>query len=80
MTRLYPPGSYMASKFPNKVFPAELAFKATMHRDYPKLDPEGQLRFIARYISGGDQAKPEYALKITRNFEDIFPDKRRTGS
>ena len=78
IANLYPSGSYVARKFPRGEFPAELACLAKKHPDYPKYDVEGQLRFIARFISGGDMAKPEYALKITRNLRRLLPDKNRT--
>ena len=75
ITKLFPPSSSgVAGKFPNGEFPAQLAFEARNHADYPKRDIEGQVRFTARYIAGADNAKPEYALKITRNFlPDKFP-------
>jgi hypothetical protein len=74
LARLYPPGSWMARKFPNDEFPTDLVEKAKKHPDYPRYDVDGQLRFVARYISGGN-AKPEYALKITQN---SLPDKNPT--
>ena len=74
---LYSAGSYLARKFPTGEFPAVLACEARKHRDYPQYDTDAQLRFIARFISGGDVATPEYALKITRNFlPDKIPSRR----
>lgn len=77
ITELYPPDCYVARKFRTGMFPSELACEARHHRDYPQYDTEGQLRFIARYISGDGMSSPEYALKITRT---LFSDKKRTRS
>ena len=69
---IFPPHEYVARRFPDERFPAELVLKAKLHRDYAKLDPERKLRFIARYIAGGVDASPEYALKITENSPDLY--------
>jgi hypothetical protein len=45
--------------------------QAQGHRDYPKLNAEAQLLFIARYIAGAGVASPDYALKMTRNLPDL---------
>jgi hypothetical protein len=66
-SEFFPPDCYLARKFPDAHFPAQLMLHAKLHRDYPKRSPEAQLGFIARYIAGAGVASPEYALKITRN-------------